>query len=70
MSVCREKALNLVRALGIPLYLRDGHLYQHPPGERLEPPVSVAASHGNGTPTDSGDGAAGSPIGSAANAIP
>jgi len=37
--VTREKALELVRSLGIRLYYRaDGSVNQHPPGEALDPP--------------------------------
>jgi hypothetical protein len=36
--------------LGIPLYAReDGHAYQRPPGERLEPDPKAGPSHDDGS---------------------
>lgn len=32
----RKTAEDLTFSLGIPLYIRDGKIYQHGPGERIE----------------------------------
>lgn len=37
MRTLEEKAKELVYSLGIALYIRDGRLFQHPPGERIDP---------------------------------
>jgi len=33
-------ARNLAHALGIPVYIRDGRIYQHGPGREFLPPTS------------------------------
>jgi hypothetical protein len=45
--VTRELAEGIVHALGIPLYLRNGRLWQQGPGELIQPrPTSVPQPHG------------------------
>ena len=66
----RDKAVKIVRMLGIPMYLRDGHLYQHPPGERINPPAEPSSPHGRGSESANPDAVSGNPVGSAAAPIP
>ena len=37
-------ARNLAHGLGIPVYIRDGRIYQHGPGLEFLPPVTVAGA--------------------------
>lgn len=67
----KDKAIKVVRMLGIPMYLReDGHLYQSPPGERIDPPIETQTFHGSGPAEAPSESITGSPVGSAAEAIP
>ncbi len=46
VPVSRELAACVANSLGIPLYLREGRLWQHAPGELIEPrPTSVPQPH-------------------------
>lgn len=36
IETLRQTAENLAFSLGITLYIRDGNIYQHGPGERIE----------------------------------
>jgi hypothetical protein len=43
----KNKAQEIVNGLGLRLYLRDGRLHQHPPGEEIVPQTKTeTASHG------------------------
>jgi hypothetical protein len=43
----KDEAQKVVNGLGLRLYLRDDHLYQHPPGEEITPQTKTeTASHG------------------------
>jgi hypothetical protein len=67
--VSREKAQDVVNSLGMALYHRaDGRLYQHPPGERFEPPVIKQLS-AHGTRLGEIAYTSGSPVGSAADPV-
>jgi len=44
----REQAQRMADALGIAFYVRDGRIYQGPPGDRVEPHVSAGVPHGFG----------------------
>ena len=43
-EVLRRKALEMAYAYGVPFYINDGRINQHPPGERIEPPASAKPS--------------------------
>lgn len=46
-EVLRRKAEELAHALNITLYLRDGRIWQHGPGERIDPPKGAGpGTHG------------------------
>jgi len=53
-SMDKNKAQQIVNSLGLKLYLRDGHLYQHPPGEEIMPQgvESHVGSHGGTRATE------------------
>jgi hypothetical protein len=47
----KNKAQEIVNGLGLRLYHRDGHLYQHPPGEEIVPQTKTeTGSHGISNP--------------------
>jgi hypothetical protein len=52
-------ARNLAYALGIPVYIRDGRIYQQGPGIEVLPPKDDRTSHGFGDDflSNSGDAA-------------
>lgn len=49
-AILRRRATAMAYSLGIALYVTaDGHISQHGPGERVEPPPGATpASHGHG----------------------
>jgi hypothetical protein len=44
----RAQAEQMARSLGIPLYIRDGAIHQHGPGECIAPPTTKAADLDSG----------------------
>ena len=46
------------------IYFREGHLYQEPPGELIEPPEPTSLPAGNGPQKEIGDVLHGRPVGS------
>lgn len=50
-AILRRRAATMAYALGIALYVTaDGHISQHPPGERIEPPpgaTPLMGAHGS-----------------------
>lgn len=41
-----EQARKLVHSLGITLWVRDGRIWQHGPGEEIRAPEQLTPSHG------------------------